>query len=492
MITLTSHCHHYPLDFSGGSDDVRDRVTITNKDKARLYEGELLNDTIINFFLKFMMVERYPTLIKRVHLYSSFFYTRLVDGENNAKLAAQLGNSGGPSCAQQSYENVARWTSGVDIFDKEVLVVPINQGLHWSLALIVNPGAIKTHQEWEEKHKRRGAVADGGNNVDEEDEEGESQQMREAMRRSLEGGGGGGGGVGRDLGFVGVGGSGFMIGAGDDQKRAVAVEAVEEEDGHTWGGGQTLGGGKSESNGYSPDGVCGKRQWEQQSKQYGGTDIRQYGSGAGGKSGARSNTGSSVGVTQEEAELQRVIELSKQEQDGASASAQSHPAAHEVVSLDSDGDEEAAAAAPEGVSPPQPCIVFLDSLGCHNKRKVQKLLRDYLQQEWERKCQQVHGECKFDAKSIANVKPLVPMQKNSCDCGVFVLMYAEHFLSALLGKSGGPSGALTSADVKDKMCSYLNKEIFKLHDISTKRQEITDIITELQNKANEQGAEVIE
>jgi Ulp1 family protease len=44
----------------------------------------------------------------------------------------------------------------VDIFEKEVLVVPINQGLHWSLALVLNPGRT---QEWQARMEEKAQAA---------------------------------------------------------------------------------------------------------------------------------------------------------------------------------------------------------------------------------------------------------------------------------------------------------------------------------------------
>jgi sentrin-specific protease 7 len=36
---------------------------------------------------------------------------------------------------------VQRWVRNVDIFSKSVLFIPVNQHLHWSLAVVCNPGA---------------------------------------------------------------------------------------------------------------------------------------------------------------------------------------------------------------------------------------------------------------------------------------------------------------------------------------------------------------
>eukprot|EP00483_Globobulimina_turgida_P012020 UN12042 len=45
---------------------------------------------------------------------------------------------------------LAKWTKNINIFDKKLLIIPINIALHWSLAIITNPGCtlkLKTKQE---------------------------------------------------------------------------------------------------------------------------------------------------------------------------------------------------------------------------------------------------------------------------------------------------------------------------------------------------------
>ena len=50
---------------------------------------------------------------------------------------------------KQGPEGVQRWTAkkGIDIFQKRLIFVPVNKSLHWSLTVIVNPGAIRSHHE---------------------------------------------------------------------------------------------------------------------------------------------------------------------------------------------------------------------------------------------------------------------------------------------------------------------------------------------------------
>ena len=42
--------------------------------------------------------------------------------------------------AQMRYDRVKRWTKNVNIFEKDFVIVPINQHSHWFVAVICFPG----------------------------------------------------------------------------------------------------------------------------------------------------------------------------------------------------------------------------------------------------------------------------------------------------------------------------------------------------------------
>ena len=93
----------------------RFKLQVTRADLQTLEDGRWLNDEVINFYLN-LVVERnqrqgYPAL----HLFSTFFYQKLKQG---------------------GYSSVKRWTRGVNIFEKEVILLPIHQKVHWSLVVI--------------------------------------------------------------------------------------------------------------------------------------------------------------------------------------------------------------------------------------------------------------------------------------------------------------------------------------------------------------------
>ena len=45
-----------------------------------------------------------------------------------------------PGYADEAHARVRKWTTHVDLFSKDFVVVPINQSLHWSLIIMCNLG----------------------------------------------------------------------------------------------------------------------------------------------------------------------------------------------------------------------------------------------------------------------------------------------------------------------------------------------------------------
>ncbi|RKP09947.1 hypothetical protein THASP1DRAFT_28269 [Thamnocephalis sphaerospora] len=105
-------------------------VEVTNDDFQRLKNGGFLNDSIIDFYL--MQVVAYhldairqynPTVAAQTHVFSSFFYRKLTQRRNNETIA---------------YDKVRSWTAKLDLFAKRHVLIPINENLHWYLALVGN------------------------------------------------------------------------------------------------------------------------------------------------------------------------------------------------------------------------------------------------------------------------------------------------------------------------------------------------------------------
>ncbi|XP_061602452.1 sentrin-specific protease 6 isoform X2 [Cololabis saira] len=111
-------------------------MSVTNEDLHCLNDGEFLNDVIIDFYLKYLVLEKLRKEdSQRIHVFSSFFYKRLNlrerrNGPDTANLPIQ----------KRKHNRVKTWTRHVDLFQKDFIFVPINESAHWYLAVICFPG----------------------------------------------------------------------------------------------------------------------------------------------------------------------------------------------------------------------------------------------------------------------------------------------------------------------------------------------------------------
>uniref|UniRef100_A0A3B3Z6P8 Ubiquitin-like protease family profile domain-containing protein n=1 Tax=Periophthalmus magnuspinnatus TaxID=409849 RepID=A0A3B3Z6P8_9GOBI len=87
------------------------RHVLTMDDLGTLYGQNWLNDQIMNMYGDLVM----DSVPEKVHFFNSFFYDKL---------------------RTKGYEGVKRWTKNVDIFGKELLLIPIHLEVHWSLVSV--------------------------------------------------------------------------------------------------------------------------------------------------------------------------------------------------------------------------------------------------------------------------------------------------------------------------------------------------------------------
>lgn len=109
----------------------------------------------------------------------------------------------------------------------------------------------------------------------------------------------------------------------------------------------------------------------------------------------------------------------------------------------------------------RPCIVVMDSLKRSAHERVFKLMREYLQSEWEAR----RGSSReFGPNQMESSNCQVPLQDNSSDCGLYLLHYVEKFL-------------------KDPVVHFdlplLLKFWFPRHQVRRKREEIRDLVLRL-------------
>ncbi|KAL7519034.1 hypothetical protein ACHAWX_003834 [Stephanocyclus meneghinianus] len=126
------------------------KVPLTAMDLLRLRPMTYLNDSIVNFYLKYLKVKidkSSPTTVDPisrgwdsldgdgVYVFPSFCYNRIVNimgSDNRNNKANRL----------KIWTELKTWTKGVDIFKKKMLVFPINDMLHWSVLIVFHPGRL--------------------------------------------------------------------------------------------------------------------------------------------------------------------------------------------------------------------------------------------------------------------------------------------------------------------------------------------------------------
>ncbi|NXM63517.1 SENP7 protease, partial [Illadopsis cleaveri] len=107
---------------------------VTREDLECLEYGEFLNDVIIDFYLKYLLLEKAPKHVAdRTHIFSSFFYKCLTRTEKNSEGDVKV------SAAQRRHRRVRTWTRHINIFNKDYIFVPVNEESHWYIAVICFP-----------------------------------------------------------------------------------------------------------------------------------------------------------------------------------------------------------------------------------------------------------------------------------------------------------------------------------------------------------------
>lgn len=96
-------------------------IAINTEDYLCLAEDQFLNDVIIDFYLKYLTLEVLSESDQqRTHVFSSYFYKRLTSpqpAENNVPMTP----------AAKRHARVQKWTKNVNIFEKDFIIIPINE-----------------------------------------------------------------------------------------------------------------------------------------------------------------------------------------------------------------------------------------------------------------------------------------------------------------------------------------------------------------------------
>jgi hypothetical protein len=143
--TYTASIHDPPpvknplLLFVYPEDDERACVPVTTAEMARLEGPFYLNDRLIDFGLQFNLYTLHDDvanrLRQRVLIFSSLFYAALCDDFTNH------GESG-----ERTWRRVRKYTQDSNLFERDFLIIPICEHLHWYLTIICYPSRVFVNQ----------------------------------------------------------------------------------------------------------------------------------------------------------------------------------------------------------------------------------------------------------------------------------------------------------------------------------------------------------
>ena len=374
-------------------------ISITSQDYCCLEEKAFLNDTIIDFYLKWLQNLKMKTLNReRIHIFSTFFYKRLTMIQRKIRNKTCNKQSNSP---EKRHERVKRWTKGVNIFEKDFVIIPINQHSHWFVAVICFPGCEPTCY----------------NSVTEIQVQEHITKKTVENKHSIDVGKGNNSAIGDNL---------------------LDVRMSDYDEASSASGDEIF---------YSPLHGCSlDKQNVSDTVNYQNSTFND------------ANVGQSNTVNTKCENADRHVISTSQNTCSYSPSSPSEIDENDTcdpINEDEDDYEQFGLAESEPSSSPkysssdcddmyetsrlntptanqnedvkQPCIIIFDSLQTRSRARVAATIREYLELEYQSK---MEGKTrKFNVQTLPTNCPRVPQQDNSSDCGVYLLQYIESFFS---------------------------------------------------------------
>ncbi|XWS25380.1 hypothetical protein CRYUN_Cryun27aG0063700 [Craigia yunnanensis] len=110
-----------------------DAVSISKRDVDLLQPETFINDTIIDFYIKYLKNQIQTEERQRFHFFNSFFFRKLADLDKDPSSISD---------GRAAFLRVHKWTRKLDMFGKDYIFIPVNFNLHWSLIVICHPGQV--------------------------------------------------------------------------------------------------------------------------------------------------------------------------------------------------------------------------------------------------------------------------------------------------------------------------------------------------------------
>ncbi|NXU36713.1 SENP6 protease, partial [Drymodes brunneopygia] len=421
-------------------------ISVTNEDLHCLNEGEFLNDVIIDFYLKYLVLEKLKKEdADRIHVFSSFFYKRL-----NQRERRNIHETSNLSIQQKRHGRVKTWTRHVDIFEKDFIFVPLNEAAHWFLAVICFPGLEKPKYEPNPHYHENAAMPMKSSSSDGESStpsplpnelDAQNSPSKSTAKKTFT----------------------------KKYSTALIDPNTETED--------------SESSCCRRSPCRGKSAFKK---------LNQIDSDVEEPNTVESACQKLDHRTPDENGIQGEFTAASQSMDGLhkirlnyseDSADGSKLNEDELIDFSEDQDNQEDSSDDGGLVDDncnsemgqwylkptickQPCILLMDSLRGPSRSNVVKTLREYLEVEWEvRK----GSKRSFSKDVMKGSNPKVPQQNNFSDCGVYILQYVESFFE----------NPILSFELPMNLTDWFPRPRMK-----TKREEIRKIILTLQEQQN--------
>ena len=402
------------------------RITVEWSDLEKLDEGEFLNDNLLSFYLRFLeqqLGDRKPHIAKKVYFFNSYFFATLTNTHKSKK--------------GFNYEGVQKWTRSVDLFTYDYIIVPINESLHWYLAIICNLPALDRSLEVPEEHHSSPA---------ETEQISEYGKAREFRPPSLS--------------------------VEPEDTVGLAVNSKEEEtEARKSFAEMSLDNDIEQPTVRNPS--------LEEARNVDTADRREKDQAMLNAQFDDSEPGSTASKARYPAHVQEPIEDDKDTIGDLDQSPRSR----------AKSKKQKRKSMPPSITkkdPTKPVILVLDSVGFARGGTV-RVLKDYLREEARTK----RGGMEFDDGQIQGINAKVPQQSNYSDCGLFLLGYVAKFLesdpkdfiASIIARTYDEDKDWTEL-VPSAMRASIREQLQQLHKIQEEERQSAKRIGKLQGKGD--------
>ncbi|XP_042013303.1 probable ubiquitin-like-specific protease 2B isoform X2 [Salvia splendens] len=122
-----------------------DAVSISKRDVDLLQPDTFVNDTIIDFYIKYLKTRQNVDERTKFHFFNSFFFRKLADMDKDPSSAFD---------GRAAFQRVRKWTRKVNLLEKDFILIPVNYNLHWSLIVICYFGEVASYKDRDDESGR--------------------------------------------------------------------------------------------------------------------------------------------------------------------------------------------------------------------------------------------------------------------------------------------------------------------------------------------------